>query len=157
MSTGIVGASGEIVMKSSATSDKFADYLGFAQAAVTGGFDQMSEDESDKSTSRLGRLDNEFTKIGSQTCEITRIAFIGTDYQLNISCNTTDLVQTDIDSIQTRLGTLSQADCLSFGVLGDASAGNRTARWTWRVGTNGVTSGSLVPAENEYTYVVINR
>lgn len=157
MSTGIIGASSELILRSSATSDKFADYLGFASTAVTGGYQQMADDESDISTARFGQLTNTFLKIGSQTCQVTRVSYIGTDYQINITCNTTDLVQTDIDSIQTRLGTLSQSDVLSFAVLGDASAGHRTARWTWRVGTNGVIAGQLVPPNGERTYLIINR
>ena len=155
--TGIIGAAGEIIIRSSATSDKFAAYLGFAAQAVTGGFEQMAEDGSDKATTKLGTLKNKFININGQTCEITRLSFIGSDYALNLSCNSSDLSQTDISSVQTNLGTLSQSDVLSFSVAGDASAGHRVARWSWRVGTNGVSSGQLVPANAQRSYVIINR
>jgi hypothetical protein len=154
---GVVGAAGEIIMRASFISDKSGSHLGFAQAAITGGFDQMAEDESNKSITRLGRLKNEFTNVAGQDTEIVRISYVQTDYRLSLTCNTTDYVQTDIDSIQTNLGTLSQSDCLSFGVIGDASAGHRLATWTWRVGTNGVSSGQLVPANGEHSYVIISR
>ena len=117
----------------------------------------MAEDESDEATTKLGTLKNKFININGQTCEIVKLNFAGTDYQFNLSCNTTDLAQTDISSVQTNLGTLSQSDVLSFAVSGDASAGHRVARWTWRVGTNGVSSGQLVPADGARSYVIINR
>ena len=156
-SAGVIGAGGEIIVRSSATSDKFSSYLGFRALAVTGGFEQMAEDESDKSTTKLGTLKNKFININGQTCEIAELSFVGTDYAFKLSCNSSDLSQTDISSVQTNIGTLSQSDVLSFAVSGDASAGHRVARWTWRVGTNGVSSGQLVPADGARNYVIINR
>ena len=132
----VTAAAGEIIVRSSSTSDKFAAYLGFSAQAVTGGFEQMAEDESDKSTTKLVTLKNKFININGQTCEIQRLSFVGTDYTFNLSCNSSDLAQTDISSVQTNVGSLSQADVLSFSHFGDASNGQRVARWIWRVGTN---------------------
>ena len=155
-SAGVIGAGGEIIVRSSSVTDKFTTTLGFAAQAVTGGFEQMAEDGVATST-KLGTLKNKFININGQTCEIVNLTFAGTDYSFRLSCNTTDLAQTDISSVQTNLGTLSQADVLSFGHFGDASAGNRFARWTWRVGTNGVAALQLVPANGQRSYVIINR
>ena len=156
-SAGIIGAGSEIIIRSSLQQDKFSIYLGFRAQAVTGGFEQMAEDESDESTTKLGTLKNKFININGQTCEITELSFVGTDYAFKLSCNSSDLSQTDISSVQTNVGTLSQSNILSFAVSGDASAGHRVARWTWRSGVNGVTPNQLIPADGARSYVIINR
>jgi len=144
MYSGVIGACSEKIIRSDFFSAKVANTQGFAATAVSGGFGQANTDGSGaRNLTLLGNLTNQFIIINGQLCEIVRFTLLLTDIQLSISCNSSDLSQSDISTVSTHLGTLNQSDALTFGVAGSASAGHRGATWTWRVGTSGFTQ--IVP------------
>ena len=144
MNTGVIGASAEKIIRSDFFSSKIGTAQGFVATAVSGGHQQAPTDGSGSlGLSLLGNCTNQFILIGSQLCQIVRFSSFILDTQLTITCNDSDLSQSDISSITTSLGTASQSDALSFSVTGDASAKHRAATWTWRIGTNGYSN--IVP------------
>ena len=143
MNTGVIGAGAEKIIRSDFFSSKIGTLQGFV-CSSTNNFAQAPTDGSGSlGVTLLGNLSNQFITIGNQLCQIVRFTTFNLDTQLSIVCNDSDLSQTDISSVTTTLGTANQSDVLSFGHIGDASAGTRIARWTWRIGTNGYTN--IVP------------
>tara|TARA_Y100000361_G_scaffold30392_1_gene25237 strand:+ start:143 stop:637 length:495 start_codon:yes stop_codon:yes gene_type:complete len=143
MNTGIIGASAEKIIRSDFFGDKAGNAQGFAVSSSDNFVQAATDGSGTLSVTRLGNLSNQFITIGGQLCQIVRFSSFLVDTQLSIVCNDSDLSQTDISSVTTTLGTANQSDVLSFGHIGDASAGTRIARWTWRIGTNGYTN--IVP------------
>ena len=145
MNTGVIGACSEKIIRSDFFSSKVSNSQGFAATAVSGGFGQANTDGSGaKNLTLIGNLTNQFIIINGQLCEIVRFTHLLLDTQLTISCNSSDLSQSDISTVSTHLGTLNQSDVISFGVAGDASAGHRGASWSWRISSNGYSS-CIVP------------